>query len=76
MNEHRNTAGFPGSIKHLLEVSDQELRTRPENMLGVCVCSSPGGHPHSRQSWIYSKQKQKEDERVLCEAVVLTDLRI
>lgn len=43
-----NTAGFLGSIKDLLEVSDRELRVRSENTLGVRF--SPGVHPQSRQS--------------------------
>lgn len=32
---HGNTAGFPGSIKGLLEVSDHELRLRAVSTLGL-----------------------------------------
>lgn len=62
MNEHRNTAGFLGSIRHPLEVSDQELRTRPENMVGVCV--SPAQDTHIVGSLGLTQSKSERRMRV------------
>lgn len=41
-----NTAGFPGSTRGLLEVSDSETGVRSANMPGS---SNPEAQPHRRQ---------------------------